>query len=174
MRVIGKLIIDLSGLKKFRRVVAQDLRNSSNGPIRAAMKQWASRYRGFIQSRFIRYSRGGGDWPALKQKRKRGALAKVAILRDTGTLLTALDPTFSRKPGALEKNESFGIRVGYGGPGAHPKAPFTVATLAEIHHLGLGRMPKRTLIVPPSQSVLKGMAGDMQRAMTRLGKGTIG
>lgn len=130
---------------------------------RTVYNQWAARYRSFLRERFVRYSRGGGDWPALKRKRKRGAKKKAAILRDTGTLFNVLSTTFQDNPGQLQEDLSNGVRVGFGGPGTHPGADMTVARLAEIHHFGKGHMPERQIIVDPSDEVQRGMASDVER-----------
>jgi hypothetical protein len=150
------------------------MRGSGQGPIRRAIKQWAYRYRVFAQDRFKRFSRGGGNWPALKYGRKRGSKGAASILFDTGTLFKALHPTFIRKPGQLEKHMPFGVRVGFGGPGGHPNAPMTVSELARIHDQGLGFMPERRMIIKPTSRVIKSMAADMERALKKTSRGMIG
>lgn len=89
-------------------------------------------------------------------------------------MFVALDPVFQGKPGQLEKSIPFGIRVGYGGPSRHPKAPMTVADLARMHDQGLGAVPERKIIVEPDDRTLSSMAGDMERALKRLADDTIG
>ena len=165
--------VDLRGLEKFDEIINKDLRKGGNGPIRAAMKQWAARYRGFVQRRFVKFSRGGGDWQPLKNKRRRGKKGKAALLRDTNTMFAALDPQFQRKPGQLQKDVPFGIKVGYGGGGSHPISSLSVTKLAELHQTGEGNLPARQMIVEPDQQTVKGMAADMQRAMGKLAQGTI-
>lgn len=71
--------VDLGRLKRLAAVVEGDLANSSDGPVRKAMRQWAARYRAFLQERFDKYSKGGGDWPPLKYKRKRGGKSKGKV-----------------------------------------------------------------------------------------------
>lgn len=155
--------VDLSGLIKYKSTVAKDLRNASNGPIKDALKQWAIRYRSFVQRRFATYSRGGGNWQPLKYRRG-------SILRDTGTLFTALEPTFTGKPGALEQAIPFGIRVGYGGYAKHKGTSndLTIAAIAEFHQLGMGFNPVREMIVEPDAQVVASMAKDMERALKKL------
>lgn len=130
--------------------------------------QWAARYRGFLRERFVRYSRGGGDWAPLKKKRRRGARKKAAILRDTGTLFAVLDVAFQNNPGQLQQDLPNGVRVGFGGPETHPEGSMTVARLAEIHHFGEGRMPERQIIVDPSEEVQQDMVGDVERYWKRI------
>jgi len=170
---VAPVDIDLRGLKKFEEVVDKDLRKGGNGPIRAAIKQWAARYRGFVQRRFVKFSRGGGDWQPLKNKRRRGKKGRASLLRDTNTLFAALDPQFKRKPGQLQKNVPFGVKVGYGDGGQHPIASASVTQLAEWHQLGAGNLPARKIIVKPDRKTISGMAADMQRAMGRLAERTI-
>lgn len=160
--------LDLEGLRKFRYEI-----DKPQGPIRDAIRQWAHRYRAFIQRRYRNYSRGGGDWPPLKRARKRGSLGRASILIDTGTLFRAVDPVFRGQGGALQQDLPLGIRVGFGGPARHPKGRATIADIARFHNAGEGHLPQRQIIVAPPQVVRNAMAGDMQRALKKLADGTI-
>ncbi len=153
--------VHLSGLERFQYHI-----ENSTGPIRVALKQWAHRYRTFAQRRFLQYSRGGGDWPPLKNKRKRGAKENAAILYDTGTMFRALDPGGS-SPGAYTQEIHFGVRVGYGGPHRHGQGGASIADIALYHDRGMGRLPKRQIIVPPDATTLSFMAQDMTRGLQR-------
>jgi hypothetical protein len=172
--------IDLKNLKRFQTVLQQDLRGSGSGPIRAALRQWAARFRSFVQLRFDKFSKGGGDWKPLAdstKKRRAGArkgakgLRSFAILRDTGTLFMALTPTFSNKPGQFQEDIPFGVRVGFGGPARHPKGAMSVADLARFHQEGAGHLPARIIITEPDASVQRLMASDIQRALGKLAQG---
>lgn len=178
--------VNLSGLKRFRAEIDRQLgAGSSDGPVNAALKQWAARYRAFLQRRYVRASRGGGIWPPLKHpERRRGSgkrvgkqvdtaagtqkLIRAAVLRDTGTLFNVVSPSFTGAPGQLQKKIPFGVRVGYGGPSRHPKARATVADIASFHQVGAGVLPKREIIVPPDTATLQQMAADMDRALKKL------
>lgn len=179
--------VDLKPLIQFRKNVDQDLRSggqqSGGSPIANAIKQWAVRYRAYIQERFYNYSLGGGDWPPLKistirarrgRKVKRGRSKiglSAAILRDTGTLFNALSPEFVNKPGAIQEDIPFGVRVGYGGPGTYTKkhkGNATIADIANFHQIGAGHLPIREIIVPPSEHVIELMQQDMERALTKM------
>ncbi len=127
-------------------------------------------------ARARRFERDGFETdPARQAKRLRAARAKarktekafaagkykVAILIDTGTLRSALDPEFHGLPGQLQQEIPFGIRVGYGGPHAHPEGKgVTVADVAMFHDQGgpNGRPPKRSIIVPPDDRTVQRMA----------------
>lgn len=170
--------IDLTGVANFRKEVAQ----GSTGPLKSVFKQWAHRYRTFVQRRFHVFSRGGGDWPPLKNERrhKRDSRAarrkerkgkkpkRASILIDTATLFRALDPEFRGQPGATEDMRIWSVVVGYGGPAKHPKAKVTIAKLAAWHDQGAGHLPKRQIIVPPSHAVVLSMANDMERKLRQL------
>lgn len=73
--------IKLRRLERFKSQVAADLQNSTQGPVRKALKQWAVRYRSFLQERFDAYSKGGGDWPPLSPatiaRRRSGSASKT-------------------------------------------------------------------------------------------------
>lgn len=161
--ITTRITINLRGLRKFAGKV------KDNSPVmNKIVKQWAVRYRSFIQERFVKYSRGGGNWPPLKAatlKRRRGTTA--AILRDTGTLFSALAPTFQSLPGQHEKRIKFGVEVGYGGPHAHPSGAATVADIASFHQQGSGPLPKREIIVAPPQAVIDKMAKDAANAIKK-------
>lgn len=139
---------------------------------RKVYKQWAARFRSFLQLRFDKFSRGGGNWPRLKKqtiaRRRTGRRAKkigrkTSLLRDTDTMFSALDVRFTSKPGAIEKMVRNGIKVGFGGPAKHPKASMTVAKLAVIHQEGKGNVPQRKIIVGPDRRTKQGMASDVVR-----------
>lgn len=160
-----KVRIKLPKLERFGKTVNNDLRGSGTGPIRKALKQWAFRYRAFSRRRYLKQAAGGGDWPKLKRatvarRRKRSN----RILIDTATMLGGFDPEFIGKPGQVEKSINFGIRVGVGGPAMHPGG-INMGQLYRIHHLGLGRVPPRTLIVSPDSATVAGMTADMKRAV---------
>lgn len=120
--------------------------------------QWAIRYRSFIQRRFNNFSRGGGDWPALKIR------VGGSILRDTSTLFSAMAPTLVAPAGSINSMEHDGITVGYDGNASHPGGP-TIAQIAYWHQVGAGNNPVRQIIVPPDSATLQGMVNDMARAL---------
>lgn len=196
MEIQTKITVDLKPLQEFRETVAADLRRSSNSPIRQALHQWGARFRSFTQERFDRQSKGGG-WPALalstiarRRKGKKGrqtnrsSLARntkqggrlvsaggvYSILRDTGQLFAALTPFFSRKPGQLQEDIPFGVRVGFG-PDLHDsdsRQAVTIRQIAEWHQEGAGNLPKREIIVDPDSRTIDKMREDMERAVKRL------
>lgn len=173
--------LNLKPLKRFAAAVSADLRLTGNGPVRRAMRQWAARYRSFAQQRFDVYSKGGGDWAPLKESTKRrrrkarkgrirGATRSFSILRDTGLMFQALNPVWSRKPGALQKDISFGVRVGYGGSAKHPGGKASIADIARFHDTGAGNLPKRLIIDSPDAKTVAAMAGDMERGLGQMAR----
>lgn len=194
-QAVGFTHINVDGLKKMSRDIDRGLRSSLPGPMLDMRKQWAFRYRGFSRERFERFSKGGGDWPALKAstiarrrhggkgrfKRGRKALAKakqggggqVSILWDLGQLIGVLSAIFARLPGQLERAVPFGILVGFGGParkktrgGKTQKA--TIAEIASYHQEGKGNLRVRKILVDPSMTVQNAMAGDAERAIQKI------
>lgn len=144
-----------------------------NGPLSNVLSQWAVRYRSWAQTRFAKYSAGGGSWPALApatvKARRNSGDRNIRILRDTNTLYSTLAPAFTGAPGQLQQGipGGGGIRVGIGGGGQHPDSPATLGQIAAIHHLGLGRVPERTIIVEPPSSVIKAMTSDLKNALDK-------
>lgn len=186
--------VDLSPLVRFRATVSQDLRGSGQGPVRKALHTSAQIYRSFAQERFSQYSRGGGDWLGLspstlasrrrksggrlrtksgrRRKFKTGASSSVSgrpgILWDTGTMIAALNVRFTGKPGAIEADIPFGVRVGYGGQGSYPDGT-SIADIAAFHqHGGRGnRPPRREIIVDPDTATMRRMADVMEVGLQR-------
>ncbi len=177
--------VNLEPLRRFAATVERDLRRGGNGPVRNAVRQWAVRFRSFLQERFDRLSKsGGGEWAPLKastkRRRRKGkgrtvkargktrtfAQGTVSILRDTGTLFGALHPQFTHKPGQLQQDIPMGVRVGYGGPAKHPGGKASIADIAHFHQVGnLPHLPARPIIVDPDQHTVNQMARDMERAL---------
>ena len=166
-----KVTIDIPGLTKFYQAI------STNSPVLVkTLKQWAFRYRAFVQRRFAQYSHGAGDWPKLsprtiarRRKGKRNT-SHVDILRDTGTLFRALQPEFLQLPGQLEDiNGIFQVEVGYGGPAKHPNGPATVADIASFHNFGMGHNPRRQIIVNPTPELIVKMQEDAARNLSKVG-----
>lgn len=167
--------------------LAGDFGSLQSTPEGAAMyRQWAARYLGFARRRYVENSRGAGGWPPLKastqRRRRKGGRGrggvdqvkvrsqrtggKVAILIDTGMLLSQLD---------IGSPDSFrlisnGVRVGFlsNAPHQEGRRSITVAELAAIHDQGLGNVPARRIIVPPRPSVVQGMVADTRRAAAAL------
>jgi hypothetical protein len=156
----------LDTLKLWGKSISSQLKQSSSGEVTVALKQWAVRYRAFIQDRYDKASKGDGTWPALSLStiaaRKRGG---STILRDTGVLFAALAPIWQAPAGSINQLIKDGVRVGFGGQANHPGGSVTIAEIASFHQVGGGRLPKREIIVPPSSEVLAACARDLERAL---------
>jgi len=193
-------------LKPLRRLQGQiaSLAVRAQGPFRTMLKLWGQSYRSFAQLRFDKFSRGGGDWAPLAQstirsrrkgtepEQNRSSLARTVsggltssggsftILRDTNVLFRVLDPKFTRKPGQVEEDIPFGIRVGYGGSSKHRstrkrdvKGRFAsgsgkaISDIAAFHQEGGGHLPQRRIIVDPNQVTVNEMARFARQAIER-------
>ncbi len=158
--------ISLDKLKLWRKSIRSQLKQSSAGPLTDTFKQWAVRYRAFVQDRFDRASKGDGTWPPLSQAtiagRRKGS---STILRDTGTLFAALSPMWAAPPGSINELIDGGVRVGFGGSASHPDGLATIAEIASYHQVGGGRLPKREIIVPPTTPLLEAFVADLERAL---------
>lgn len=167
--------MNLAPLRRFQDDIRRGLAGGA-GPIRNALRVWAAMYRGFAQERFKRASRGGGEWPALKEatvkRRRRGRrkskASRASILWDTGTLVGALMPRFGGVPGQLQEDIPFGVRVGYGRD-LHPRTngAVTVQDLAAWHQTGAGNLPAREIIVEPNARTVQLMANEMKDAVRK-------
>jgi hypothetical protein len=170
-----KVKVDISGLKKFQRIINAGLKQKT-GPIRDAIKQWVRRYLGFIRKRYDRLSKsgGGGEWKPLKpetiakRRKGRGKKRTASILRDTGTLFTAINPAITTPRGALREQVKFGARVGYEQGATHPNSrKATIADIAYYHQKGKGHNPRRRILVDADDKTKRQMVRDMARAVKR-------
>ena len=159
MHPVIHVVLRLTGLNRFARA----MRDGSPAMTRT-LRQWAVRYRSFAQLRFDLFSRGGGDWPPLKESTIRRRRQRTdTILRDTGTLFRALNPVLGN-PGSFEQLEPMAVIVGFGGPGAHPSGTATIADIAAFHNFGAPpNLPQRQIIVEPPQAVIMLMSLDAER-----------
>lgn len=161
--------LNIRGLKRFGREVR---RSFGSGPIDSMYKKWGARYLAFTRRRFVKFSRGGGNWAPLdektvKQRRKGRGRGRPATLRDTGTLLNALTVG---APGNMFRRTSRGIRVGFGGPARHPDGKATIADIARFHDAGAGDLPQRRIIVVPDAPTIARMNADAAQAGSELGR----
>lgn len=182
--------VDLRPLDRFESAIRRGLAAGGGGAthIRRAFKQWAKIYRGAMQERFVRLSRGGGGrggkWAKLKPStirgRKKGkgktvvsggrkrtiAQGTVAIMVNKGLVLSALDPVFRPGKGAKEEAIAGGVTVGYGGPARHEKGKGTIAMIAHTLHSGNPpHLPARPIIVEPDGRTTSRMAEVMEKAL---------
>jgi hypothetical protein len=163
-----EVVLNIETMKLWRREISSQLSSSSDngGRFVAVYKQWAVRYRSFIQLRFDQQSRGGGEWrelaPSTIASRRKNS---STILRDTGALFAALAPVWNSPPGGINELIEGGVKVGFGGPAAHPGGIKTIAEIAAMHQTGGGKLPKREIIVTPPSHVIDAMAEDLQRAL---------
>jgi hypothetical protein len=157
--------VSLSGLKKYGEAVSQMAKGGGTSPIvQECLEKWEARWRAYIQARWVKYSKGGGDWPPLKKGYRPGG----SILRDTSTMFNAMSP-FMDAPGKFSKQSGFSVTVGFGGPEPHPRAKnLTISQLAEIHQRGLGNVPVREMVVPPDEKTQLGMKKDAEVALKKL------
>lgn len=120
-----------------------------------AHKKIGAIYRSFVQERYSRLSRGGGEWPdlAASTKKARRKATTFSILIDTGLLFAAINPVLG--VGGIEETRGSAVRLGFGGPGKYPSGNATIADIASFHQAGGGRLPKREIIVTPDTATLE-------------------
>jgi len=151
--------------KPLKRLVKRLQGNS--GAIDKMHKQWGIVYLAEMRRRFRNYSRGGGTWPILSDRtvRKKGS---SSILIDLGVLFNALTPG---APGNTFKRTKRGILVGMVSGGNHPKAPFSIQELADVHHKGKGNVPARPIIEGPNRKTIDQFLKIASRAVVAASKG---
>jgi hypothetical protein len=157
--------LKLEGLEKLRKAA---LGNPSLGA--AIGNAWAIIYRSFTRLRFHKFSRGGGDWPALAAvtlaARRLGG-GGAAILINTGALFAALQPALGT--GGLLKTTPL-KPLGFKGEltgGSSYKSGATLADVASFHHHGEGRLPKREILAEPDADAIRQMSEHGKRIMVK-------
>ena len=177
-----KVGFDLAKVKKFQKAFSK----SPSPYVKAAYKQWGVRYLAWTKKRFIANSQGGGEWADLaestikqrragsrKHKKKSGKgyrkrnPKKVAILRDTNTLLAGLDVG---NGGNLFKYINQGVRVGFAGKKHKGSKRATIREVAEFHQNGGKNLPKRQILHKPDKELTTSMVKDLDRAIMKVGK----
>ncbi len=179
----GKVEMNLKGIEHIRKRIAD-----TSGPVDKMFKAWGEKYLGFVDQRFDKFSKGGGDWPKLKDStvrrrrkggKKRGGVSravsrltgggKVAMLADTGVLKGGL--TVGRS-GNLFRRTSGGIRVGFGGLASHPGSKLTIRQLAIIHDQGVPEknIPQRQILVKPDRRLRRRMNADLKKMLKQIAK----
>lgn len=148
MDVQSEVTVNLSLMTNYQREISS--RN------RKVFELWTMRYRSYIQRRWNSFSRGGGDWPALKYR-------EGSILRDTNTMFTAMTPAVNAPSGSINEFLPNGVIVGFGGPAMHP-AGVSIEQVVLWHQTGAGNNPVREIIVEPDQNLRAQMLADMKRA----------
>ena len=168
-RKTASSLVHVNPMRRLTKALAQINADSKHPRIREMYKNWASIYRGFIHGRFVAYSNGGGDWAPLRPrtiKRKGHAL----ILRETRTLINAVDPEIHNAPGSYSRLEGKQFVVGYGGSVIHPtsrdgKRDFTIEEIAAFHQAGGGNLPQRRIIVGPDRATVDLVAEEINAAV---------
>jgi len=163
MQVKVKVKIDLKPLEKYFHV----LTSPGQKGFEQVMIKWIVRYKKYAMAQYNRNSSGGGAWPPLKEPiRKRVKKRSRLILRDSDTMRATLEPipTLERypKPGIGTKRLPRGVVIGFEGGGKHPYSKLSIAKLATVHHLGRGKVPVRTILVDPAETVKRGMVRDLK------------
>lgn len=105
-------------------------------------------YTEWMLKRFDQYSRGGGNWRPISQRRF-NEKGNRRILYDTGDLRRKLQASKSLLP--LKKR---GISLGIGSwSGRHRPSGMSIKNLAEKHQLGRGKLPSRVIVANPTRAV---------------------
>lgn len=166
-----QVTVRLAGLNKILKALDAP---SSSPAIKSMLLNWSVRYRKFLTERFVRYSQGGGPWPALRYREP-----VPGILWDTGTLLNALSPYDLAAPGSVNEisPDGLGVKVGYGGSDVHPTAALhgrqtTIAEIAGFHQLGGPNLPIRAPMSDPDADTITGFATDMKAAIKQIKNGS--
>ena len=167
-----RIRFDMAGVIK----LAAGLRTGS-GDIGPAMKKVGAYLLGYWRREYKANSRGGRRWAALDPRtikrrtkgRKKGLSVgrSAGILIDHGDLVRALGAGDMPGEGGQLRVMGRVVRVGFD-ESQHP-GKITYATLADIHHRGLGNVPARPIFVEPDQATANRMRAAIRRGIERTG-----
>jgi len=178
MKLNVTVAVNLYGLRKFKGALEDaDLRTSEARPIREALATWGDLLTQYLSNRWRIFSLGGGNWAPLNEKYRAWKLRKgflPFILRMTDMAATLFSAKFSRKPGAINSDVKFGVRVGFGEDMQVPHMTnpnMTVAQIMMLHQEGVGRLPQRKVIVGPDTATRAQMRAVMDQALREVAAG---
>jgi hypothetical protein len=159
MAIKAKLRTDLRNLQALRR----DTLNGT-GAVADAMDDWRRLYSSFTLRRFDVWSRGGGDWPPLRNpRRKKKNRNKILVL--TGFMRARLAAAIT-----VVAHTARSITFALIDSTRHPDADMPVDELMAIHDQGLG-LPQRRILVAPDATVLQQMREAGVRRLTARARG---
>jgi hypothetical protein len=128
-------------------------------------------YRAQLRDRFVRFSRGGGNWrklaPSTLAARRNRNKGSVAILRDTSAMFASFQPTILKTSGMSIPKAKLGFDVNFGRPASHYSG-MTTDRLMRLHHTGAGRLPARKLIVGMDDKTAKRAAKILDAANQKI------
>jgi hypothetical protein len=153
-----RVTVDTAGLKKMRRTLTNNPRL-----VDVVLRDWLTIFRAYIRQRFYSQSRGAGEWPplaAVTLRRRRGRGVGAAILRDTGALFAATQPSLGNGAALIqERNRRF---LGFT---AELNNGTQLGAIAGYHQDGEGRLPVRRILVDPPQNILNKMAAAAKKRL---------
>lgn len=123
-------------------------------------------YAAFVLHRFDRFSRGAGNWRKLKPEtiKRKGS---SAILVDTRAMRLGLGATGGIKIRVSGGSGGVSVELRFAQRDRHPNADLSISDLAAIHDGGLGKVPRRRILVGPDQTSRSDMLTAMRAACAR-------
>lgn len=136
--------------------------------MKKAMERWIPIYRLFVFERFLRFSRGGGNWKRLRrsyvrEKQRNGY--STGILTRTNILKQELRPKGGAR-GVLVVRHPNKLTVVFAPRKKYPSG-IAVRQVLSIHDEGQGHMPRRTVLVSPDNRVFKKMVVEAEKGFRK-------
>lgn len=129
---------------------------------REAVKETKDLYTGFILRRFDKFSRGSGDWrklqPATVERKGSSAILVNTRLMRLGLAIAITVEVIAGL--LLQMRPKSGKK--------HPPSGLSIADIASIHHLGLGRVPARKIFVRPDRQTALRITATWYMALAKL------
>ena len=151
---IADIVIDFSGARAF----VNGLRSGSSGTDKGHRRA-AERYANWLRRRYKKFAMGGGDWKELSDETiRRKKQYKEVILFEYGNLFGTL---------SFRKRRANEYTVGIWSRQPARRSNKSLQQIATIHQQGLGRMPRREIVVMPSRGLYRGMVSDIQEGVNK-------
>lgn len=134
----------------------------------AAFHDMNTYYRTFLQERYRKYSKGGGNWKKLAAS----TIARKGhntILIDTDRMFSLFQPQIVKTSGLLSNADKLGMTVDGGGKGYYPSGK-SVSEVMGYHQAGGGRLPRRKVIVGPDDATANKIARRYEQAIRNIAK----
>lgn len=122
-------------------------------------------YREFLQARYRKFAKGGGNWRKLAEStiRRKG---HDTILFDTNLMFSVFQPEIVRTTGLTNTTDKLGMIVVASGSGrVYPTSGVSVSKVMGYHQAGGGRLPQRKIVVGMDEATAQKSARRIEKAM---------
>ena len=158
MPLRAEVRLNLNSFKRLKRVVTKDGR-----PVYRLLREWIRIYRRWLYDRFVKFSRGGGNWPDLKPGTK-AAKTRQGFGTEILIRTRVLEEQFSPVSRTQIISARQGAVIRFGAGKTYPDGT-PVEDVIRWHNDGAGNLPVRELLPDPDASVVRDMVKIAEQEM---------